>query len=114
VSGSVSRVIPGHPSDPGMVRLFHRSRRLVLAPVLPFSSARRGFMRTLRSIRWALVVVPALLVVTGCENNENRVNTKGTTTSPEAATSVDEMLKKGSEPAKTPPPADYPGAARRR
>jgi hypothetical protein len=71
-------------------------------------------MRTLRSIRWALVVVPALLVVTGCENNENRVSTQGTTTSPEAATSTEEMLKKAAEPAKASTPSSYPGAGRRR
>jgi hypothetical protein len=73
-------------------------------------------MRTLRSIRWVLALIPALLLlgVTGCEDNEARVNTKGTTTSPEAATSTEEMLKKGAEPAKPSTPSSYPGAGRRR
>lgn len=72
-------------------------------------------MRTLGSSRWALVVAPALFVATGCgENNENRINTQGTTTAPEAVTSTDEMLKKGAGPVKPSAPSNYPGAARRR
>jgi hypothetical protein len=73
-------------------------------------------MPKLCSIRWVLAAVPALLllVVTGCEDNEARVNTKGTTTSPEAASSTDDMLKKGSEAPKVAPPSSYPGAGRRK
>jgi hypothetical protein len=70
-------------------------------------------MRTLRSIWCALVVAPALFVVTGCENNENRLNTQGTITAPEAVTSTEEMLKKGAERVKSPAPSGYPGGARR-
>jgi len=61
-----------------------------------------------------LIVVPSLLGVTGCEDNEARINTKGTTTAPEAATSTEEMLKKGAETPKVAPPSSYPGAGRRR
>jgi len=72
-------------------------------------------MRTHRSIRWALVVAPALLLATGCENNEKNLNTQGTTTSPQAVSTTEESLKKGAEPAAKPStPSSYPGAGRRR
>ena len=69
-------------------------------------------MRSLRSIPWALLTAPALFFAAGCENNEKGVDTKGTTTSPTATTSTEEMLKRGTEAAKTKvaPPAGYPGA----
>jgi hypothetical protein len=71
-------------------------------------------MPTLRSIRWALVLVPALFAVTACESNENRIDTRGTTTSPEAVTSVEDSLKRGAEKPKKTTPSSYPGAARRK
>jgi hypothetical protein len=71
-------------------------------------------MRMLRSIGWALMVVPALWLVTGCEGNESNISTKGSTTAPGATDSTDEMLKRGAEPAKRSSPSNYPGAGRRR
>ena len=72
-------------------------------------------MPTLRSLRGALVLAPALLLATGCENNEAGVDTKGTTTSPDAVTSTDDAVKRGAQPtAKTTAPSSYPGAGRRK
>ena len=70
-------------------------------------------MRTHRSIRWALVLAPALFLVTGCDDNEKGLNTKGTMTAPEAVGTTEEMLKKGAEPVKPTAPASYPGRSRR-
>jgi hypothetical protein len=72
------------------------------------------FMRTLRSIWWVLVLAPLLFFVAGCENNEKGVDFKGTTTSPQAATSIEDSLKRGAEPAKPTAPTNYPGAGRRK
>jgi len=71
-------------------------------------------MRMLRSIGWALVVVPALWLVAGCQGNEGNIDTKGSTTAAGATDSTDEMLKRGAEPAKRSSPTSYPGAVRRR
>jgi hypothetical protein len=70
-------------------------------------------MPTLRSNRWVFVMAPALLIVTGCGgNNESGINTKGTTTSPEAASSPEEMLKRAAAPAKKVIPSGYPRPGR--
>jgi hypothetical protein len=70
-------------------------------------------MPTLRSNRWALVMAPALLIVTGCGgNNESGIDTTGTTTSPDAASTPEEMLKRAAAPAKKAVPAAYPRPSR--
>lgn len=73
-------------------------------------------MATFRSMRWVLVLAPALIFVTGCENNEARVDTKGTTTAPGAAATSEEAL---TAPATKSNPyasesAKYPGADRKK
>jgi hypothetical protein len=70
-------------------------------------------MLTIRSIRWALVLAPFLLLAAGCTNNEAGVDARGTTTSPDATKSTEEALKQGAEAAKKSTPSSYPGAARR-
>jgi len=67
-------------------------------------------MSTLRSNRWVFVMAPALLIVTGCGNNESGINTKGTTTSPDAAKSPEDMLKRTPPTTKKQIPAGYPGS----
>jgi hypothetical protein len=64
-------------------------------------------MPTLRSIRWVFAMAPVLLLVTACgENNESRIDTKGTTSAPEAVSPT--------TPEKVATPPSYPGAARRK
>jgi hypothetical protein len=71
-------------------------------------------MLTFRPIRWALVLAPFLFLVAGCSsNNEARVDTKGTTTSPDATKSTEEALKQGAVATKKVTPSSYPGADRR-
>jgi len=66
-------------------------------------------MPTLRSNRWVLLMAPALLFVTGCgASNENNIDTKGTTTSPDATDSTEELLKRAAKPAKRVVPPGYP------
>jgi hypothetical protein len=60
------------------------------------------------------VLLPALFLLTGCESNENRIDTTGTTTAPEAISSTEEALKKGAEAPTRKTPNSYPGAARRK
>jgi hypothetical protein len=70
-------------------------------------------MPTLRSIRWVFVMAPALLIVTGCGSNESNIDIKGTTTSPDAASSPEEMLKRAAAaPAKKNVPSGYPRPGR--
>ena len=71
-------------------------------------------MSKLRSCFRAIVLAPALLLLTGCENNENRIDTKGSTTSPAAVTSTEDALKRGAEPVKKTTPSSYPGANRQK
>jgi hypothetical protein len=67
-------------------------------------------MPTLRSTRWWLAMGPALLLATGCAgSNENNINIKGTSSSPDAAASTDEMLKRGEgKTSKRVVPSGYP------
>jgi len=71
-------------------------------------------MPTIRPIRRALLLAPLLLVTAGCPSNEAGVDTKGTTTSPDAMKSTEEALKQGAEATKKVTPSSYPGASRRR
>jgi hypothetical protein len=70
-------------------------------------------MLMIRPFRWALVLAPFLLLVAGCTNNEAGLDTKGTTTSPDATKSTEEALKQGAEATKS-TPSSYPGSSRRR
>jgi hypothetical protein len=70
-------------------------------------------MLTIRPIRRALVLAPFVLLVTGCTNNEGGVETRGTTTSPDATKSTEEALRRGPEASKKVTPSSYPGASRR-
>jgi len=55
-------------------------------------------------------MAPALFISAGCENNESNINTQGTTSSPDAASTPEEMLKRAAEaPKKTTVPPGYPG-----
>jgi len=61
------------------------------------------------------MLAPALFLVAGCgENNESRISTQGTTTAPEAVTSTEDALKKGTEAPKPSTPSSYPGSSRRK
>ncbi len=69
------------------------------------------------STAWALA--PVLFLTTGCsENNESRVSTEGTTTSPSAVKSPEEALKRGtevnSEASSRAAGQGYPGAKNRK
>jgi hypothetical protein len=69
-------------------------------------------MPTLRSNRWVFVMAPALLIATGCGSNESNISTKGSTTSAEAASSPEEMLKRAADPPKKAVPSGYPRPSR--
>jgi len=66
-------------------------------------------MPTLRSNPWVLVMAPALLFVAGCGSNESNIDTKGTTTSPEAASPPEDMMKRAEAAPKPAVPKGYPG-----
>jgi hypothetical protein len=65
-------------------------------------------MPTLRSNPWVFVMAPVLLILAGCGSNEGNIDTRGSTTAPEAATSPEDLAKKGTPPKQAAPPG-YPG-----
>jgi len=59
------------------------------------------------------VIVPALFIASGCAgSNEKNIDTKGTTSSPDAASTPEEMLKRAAAAPKATVPSGYPGPRR--
>jgi hypothetical protein len=73
-------------------------------------------MKSSKQARRSWMVLPVLIGLAGCENNEARVDTTGTTTAPGAAASSEDAMKQASEikpGAKGAAAKGYPGASRR-